>query len=244
MAAELLVESRIDDGKRLIDQLVRDGFGVTAAFWVKADEDGPWHLYVASPRVVPEKPGEAYAPLYASLSKIPDLQIHLSEIKLIDDANPIARDAVAVSNLYPRRRLTRYRGKRLGDLSIEEAYIYPTTISPRQSKKVTIYGLFYKGEPTGALHLSLEPHNPNSRLIVESMGQQHEYPADTSRTWVVSVPEGSVLERDDIGRLVLAWDLPRHRTQSSANEVLSLARLGLHGFRLVPEPAKSATPDV
>ena len=115
-----------------------------------------------------------------------------------------------------REGMPRYHGERLGNLTIMEAYIYPTPISLRQSMKVTIYGLFYQGAPTLALHLSLEPQNPNARLVVESTGQRHEYVADTSMTWVVSVPEGSAMERDDIGRLVLAWDLHGHRTRSDA----------------------------
>ena len=38
MAAELLVDSRIDDGERVVDQLIRDNFEVTVAFWVKPGE--------------------------------------------------------------------------------------------------------------------------------------------------------------------------------------------------------------
>ena len=162
-----------------------------------------WHLYIASPMVNGEKPGQAYPTLYASLSKIPSSSVQLSEIKLVNDANPIARDAVMLRLQYPEMMPTKFPGKCLGDLSIEEAYVYPLP----SKKEVTIYGLVYKGEPPRGLHLSLEPQNPNSRLVVESMGQRHEYPADTSMTWVVSVPEESTLERDRYGRLLLAWDL-------------------------------------
>jgi hypothetical protein len=229
MAAELLVDSRIDDGERVVDQLIRDNFEVTVAFWVKLGEYAPWHLYIASPMVKAEKPGQAYPALYASLSKIPNSSVQLSDIKLVNDANPIARDAIMLRLQYPGMMPTKFPGKSLGDLSIEEVYVYPLP----SKRQVTIYGLVYKGEPRGALHLALEPQNPNSRLIVQSMGQRHEYPADTSMTWVVSVPEGSTLERDDIGRLTLVWDLRGRRIQSDANEVWSFARNALHSFRFV-----------
>jgi hypothetical protein len=180
-----------------------------------------------------ERPGQAYPALYASLSKIPNSSVQLSEIKLVNDANPIARDAVMMRLKSPGMMATKFPGKCLGDLSIEEAYVYPLP----SKTQVPIYGLFYKGEPHRALHLSLEPQNPDSRLVVENMGQRHEYPADTSMTWVASVPEGSTLERDDIGRLTLVWDLRGRRMQSNANEVWSFARNDLHGFRFVGGPA-------
>jgi hypothetical protein len=233
MAAELLVDSRIEDGQRLVDQLLRDNFKVTVAFWAKREEYSPWHLYIASPAVGAENPGDAYPVLYASLSKLPDIAVQLSEIRLINDESPIARDAIRLRLQYPERMPTRFPGKRLGDLSIEEAYVYALP----SKKEVTIYGLVYRGDPLGALHLSLAPQNPNSRLVVENMGQRDEYPADTSMKWVVAVPEESTLERDPDGRLLLAWNQRGPRVRYDANEVWSLARLGLHGFRFVSGPA-------
>ena len=49
-----LVENRIDEGQRFIDQLVVSGLDVTAAAWVKPTEDGDWRLYVVS-KVVDER---------------------------------------------------------------------------------------------------------------------------------------------------------------------------------------------
>jgi hypothetical protein len=53
----------------------------------------------------------------------------------------------------------------------------------------------------------------------------------------VAAPEEATLQRDETGIMVLAWNLHGNRIQSSANEVWSLAKLGLHGFRLVRESA-------
>jgi hypothetical protein len=143
MAAELLVGYRIDDGKRIVDQLIDDGFEVTVALWVKVDAEGPWHLYIASPAVKAEKPGESYPALYLSMSKIPDLSIEISAIKLINNTNPIARGAIELSDRQPARIPTHYVGPRLGNLVIEEAYIYPPPIPktgwPRLYFTVTYY---------------------------------------------------------------------------------------------------------
>jgi hypothetical protein len=70
MDTELLVEEQIDDGQRLIDQLIRDEVEVNVGFWVRTSEEGLWHLYIASPAINPEKLGEAYRKVYASLNKL------------------------------------------------------------------------------------------------------------------------------------------------------------------------------
>jgi len=44
---------------------------------------------------------------------------------LVNDRNPIVQEAVEVRDRDSARTPTRYRGKRLGGLSITEAYIYP-----------------------------------------------------------------------------------------------------------------------
>jgi len=125
MAAEILVETQIEDGRRLVEQLVRDDFDVAVAFWCKTSEESLWHLYIASPLVDPKRPGDAYRPVYASLNKLAGSCIQISDLKLANEANPIARAAIEVRDRYPAPLATRYEGKRLGNLSIEEAYIYP-----------------------------------------------------------------------------------------------------------------------
>jgi hypothetical protein len=111
-------------------------------------------------------------------------------------------------------------------------YVYPLG-----KTQVTIYGMVFRGEPGGALHLSFEPHNPHGKLLVESDRKRNEYPAETGIDWVVAAPEGATLERDGRGLMELAWDFRGNRTRSSANEVWSLANLGLHGFRFLRQPA-------
>lgn len=125
MATEFLVDNLIDDGKRVVDQLVDDGLDVAAAFWVKTREEGLWHLYIASPMIDAKKPGEAYQVAYTSLSKVTGSGVQLSDLKLINDTNPIARDIIFLRDRYPAKTPTRYHGRQIGKLSIEEAYIYP-----------------------------------------------------------------------------------------------------------------------
>src|SRR5262245_54946865 len=124
MDTDLLVENQIEDGQRLLNQLIRDQFEVAVAFWLQLTEEGLWQLWIASSSVDADR-GGAYRRVYATLSKIPQCRIAPSDITLLHPASPIARDAIAARDRYPSRKPTRYQGKRLGNLEIKEAYIYP-----------------------------------------------------------------------------------------------------------------------
>ena len=125
MDSDILVENKIDDGELLIRQLIREQFGVGVAFWVKLSEEGLWQLWIASSAVDPGNLGDALQKVYVALSKIPDSSVSPSEIKLLVDSDPIAREAAALRDRYPSRSPKPYQAKRLGKLAIEELWIYP-----------------------------------------------------------------------------------------------------------------------
>ncbi|HEY5311313.1 MAG TPA: hypothetical protein VIK18_02295 [Pirellulales bacterium] len=126
MDTELLVDRRIDDGMKLISQLVRDGFDVTVAFWAKTREEGLWFLYVGSDAVdTTMNLGESYRRLYLSLRKFPDSPISLSQVKLVNSANPVAQAAIKLRDQAAGGIAVRSGSQRLGALAIDELYIYP-----------------------------------------------------------------------------------------------------------------------
>jgi hypothetical protein len=143
---ELLVDNRIDDGERLLAQLVRSGFDVTVAFWVRATN--LWDLYIGSDAVDPSNVGDAYRTLYTCLTKIPDASVSISEVKIVHPSNPVARAAMAERDRRPGRLPVPYRGTRLGPLDIEEAYIYPK-IGPmtREDVRQTVMALMNRSDP-------------------------------------------------------------------------------------------------
>ena len=51
LVEEKLVEQKIDDGRRLLKELERDGFDVTVALWARRGEEKKWRLYIASKEV-------------------------------------------------------------------------------------------------------------------------------------------------------------------------------------------------
>lgn len=125
MASDLLVDERIEDGARLASELVRNGFDVTAAFWIRTQEEGLWFLYLASSSVRHDGFANAYRNVYVTLARLKIESFALSQIKLLDPNNPIAADVMALRNRYPARIPTRVGSGRLGAIAVEEAYIYP-----------------------------------------------------------------------------------------------------------------------
>jgi hypothetical protein len=175
MDTELLVENRLDDGRKLLVQLTRGNFDVTIAVWVKTSEEGLWHFYIASNCLEPGMVGDAYRTVYASLTKIPDSSISLSDIKLIPDSNPIALDAVKIRDRSPVRLPNRHFGKRLGNLAIEEAYIYPRLVGPMSAVEVmqTVTGLMTR---TGAIQPSIISLRDGSALSAIPVGLEMPHP--------------------------------------------------------------------
>jgi hypothetical protein len=129
-----LVESQMTDGQKLVTRLVQEGFPVTAAGWVNATEASRWHLYIASPVVDDQGPFTAYRRIHEVIQQMPEpFWVEPSDVKVIEAKSPIAREVQEMFRGSPRKIPIRYRGARLGDLSIEAAYIYPPVAAPEQS---------------------------------------------------------------------------------------------------------------
>jgi hypothetical protein len=230
-----LVENQIEDGQKLLDRLREDGFDFRAACWVKPVEEDRWSLYVATPVVDQVGVLEAYRQVLRAFRSLGEVWISDSDIKLIGEKHPVAQDVFDLLQRFPGRTPLRIRPALLGGIPFEdEVYLY----APKKKNpvEVTIYGLIFHGDPSGGLHLSLEPHVAQSMIVTERGGERNEYPAETGIDWVVAAPEEAALERNKNGQMELDWNLRGNRIRSSANEVWSLAKLRLHGFRFLREP--------
>jgi hypothetical protein len=126
MDTDTLVENRIRAGWEFIDRLVENHFDVTAAFWIQASEEGRWFLYIASTAVDEMGPAAAYRDVYSTLQSMPDFSSFRSELKLIGAANPITRDVLEIRQRNATKLPARYHGPQVGNIAIEEAYVYPS----------------------------------------------------------------------------------------------------------------------
>ncbi|HEX4142161.1 MAG TPA: hypothetical protein VHY91_01315 [Pirellulales bacterium] len=133
MDTDTLVENLVGDGQRLVDELLRGGFAVAAAFWLKASEDCKWNFYIVSPIVDSEGLTKAYRQLHPLVRRMPEpFRIDPLEIKLIGPINPIARDVAAILGRFSGTSQSPilWGGKQLGSMSIEDAYLYPLPTAP------------------------------------------------------------------------------------------------------------------
>ncbi len=238
MDSVILVEDKIEDGMRLLGRLGDAGFEVRAACWVKPAEKDRWSLYIVAPAVDEEGALAAYGRVNRVLRSIQAewvAWVTSSEIKLIGVNHPVALALLANQQRFSGKMLTGDQIPYFGGIQADEVYLYGSM----KGNPVTIYGMSFPGAPGVGL-LSWEPHNVHS-VKLESDGQTVEYPAQTGFDWIVAAPEGARLERDKIGRMTLVWDVNGQTKKFSANEVWTFAKLGLHGFRFLSEPAESVT---
>jgi hypothetical protein len=98
--------------------------------------------------------------------------------------------------------------------------------------EVKIYGLSYNIGNDSPLHLSFDSLDCAGRLVVESVsGQRQEYQPELMTPLSVTVPDNSELGLSEIGLRILKWTRGGKGFGSSANEVWTFAKMGIHGFK-------------
>jgi hypothetical protein len=142
MAQATLVEMQIKEGQRLIDRLAQEGVAVPAAAWVKESDSGDWYLYLATPLV---SEGGKKKPAYHRVNTViremrkEGFGMDPFAKKVIGPNDPIAKDLVAHRDGRPGGPPTLFRGSRLGDLAVEEAYIYPRPPTPEEAAGMQLW---------------------------------------------------------------------------------------------------------
>jgi hypothetical protein len=142
MAQATLVEMQIKEGQILIERLALEGIAVTAAGWVKESDSGDWYLYLATPLVGEDgSTRSAYRRVNAVIRKMEEEGFGMDpfEKKVIGPHDPIARDMVAHRAARPGGPPTPFRGSRLGELAVEEAYIYPPPPNPEEQAGIQLW---------------------------------------------------------------------------------------------------------
>lgn len=122
-----LVTEQIQAAERFLGAL-EERMHVTAAFWVRTSEDGPWYLHVASDEVTDSSRKTAYGTvLELTTGSNLDPNLDPFSIKLISTGDRLAQAAIEIQNRYPGRMPTRVRAP-FGSFPAEEAYIYPVPV--------------------------------------------------------------------------------------------------------------------
>ena len=125
MDKEPLVEQKVQDGRRLLMELEREGFDVTVAFWARTGENNKWRLYIASKAADTIGLAGAYRVVNGALQHLLNPSVTTSDIKVIRVSDPMAVDALATRARHTGAEVIGYSGPRLGDTPVDQAYIYP-----------------------------------------------------------------------------------------------------------------------
>jgi hypothetical protein len=124
-----LVESQINEGKRLAEELVKEGFPVTAALWLTTDEDGQWYFYIVSP-LVETSGAKAYRRFNEILRQMsPPSDLSMFDYKIIGPDRSVAQAARAIKKLHAGKGGFYFGGGgvQLPGRSIEGVYLYPSS---------------------------------------------------------------------------------------------------------------------
>ncbi len=127
-----LVNEQIQDGRRFLERLGAEGVPVTAAAWVKKSEGGPWFFYMVTP-LVTEEAGKAPAfrrvgPLIYQMPQ--PFWVDPLEIAVVAPDSAVGKAIRDVAGRRPGPVPTPYGSVRLGNLSIDGAYVYPPVAAP------------------------------------------------------------------------------------------------------------------
>ncbi len=126
MGKTTLVDQRIEEARKLIDLLDREGrVTVLAAYWIDDIADREWTFHVVTPTAEEQGPNDPFRLINGTLREHPEIDL--------DDAKiwtrpPDDRKVVEILNHlrnYPAAEAFRYRGVGFKGRWVESSYIYP-----------------------------------------------------------------------------------------------------------------------
>jgi hypothetical protein len=126
MVTASLVESDIEDGRKLLDELksIDSHFLVEAAFWLLRPEVLDWRLYIATPLVDQRGSASAYTDIQGALRALARPSISMQDISVVspnDKLVKVIKRAIRIPNGANGVRLAR---SRVNDTYVEDAYVY------------------------------------------------------------------------------------------------------------------------
>jgi hypothetical protein len=119
-----LVNEQIEAGAKFLAEFEKE-FSVTVAFWLKANEEDSWHLYLASDEFNDNTMDVAYREVLRLAAEVRDPNLDPFQVKLIKPGHPLAKAAQDFLRLFPGRMATRLRQRNFGGANVDEVHIYP-----------------------------------------------------------------------------------------------------------------------
>jgi hypothetical protein len=123
MYKTILVKELIEDGERLLQELDRRDFPVTAAFWYDSPERLAWNLYIVSE--VAHRPGplEAYMQIQQAMATLNGVSLSLDDIVVLSPERTQFRDLRRTIEGVSQMSVSGERVN-LEKVPLQDAYIY------------------------------------------------------------------------------------------------------------------------
>ena len=120
-----LVDTDIEDGKRIIGSLDDAEFPVSDALWSYLPDNNEWRLMIASPRVDTRGPRQAYEEVQSVLTGLsPAVRTALSDVSLVGTNDSLVRLLRRVIATGPGISGIRFTRNTIAGVFIEDAFIY------------------------------------------------------------------------------------------------------------------------
>ncbi len=121
MAKTSLVDKYINDGRRLISALDRDGFLIDTAMWFYSEELDEWRLIVATPLVDQLGLRETLRRVQSIMGNLTSISLSLSDISLLSPDNNLVN---AIKTTVRRSKDVTLKGTVTNGILVNDAYIY------------------------------------------------------------------------------------------------------------------------
>jgi hypothetical protein len=123
MYKTILVKELVEDGDRLLQELDRQEFPITAAFWYDSPERLAWNLYIVSEFSHQPGPLEGYMRIQKALAALPEVYLSLDDIVILGPRSSAFKD-IRKSIEGVSQMSTSGTRVVLEGVPLEDAYIY------------------------------------------------------------------------------------------------------------------------
>src|SRR5665213_3047717 len=129
MDQAVLVEQQQTDGRRLVEQMDRDGVNPSVAVWYLYSDIGSWRLLLAGPQLDLNNQQEAYASIARSLSALqPSAKsLSIADVKVLSPSDPLLSALRTMINTGKALSTIRMSNNFVNGFHIAEALAYRVT---------------------------------------------------------------------------------------------------------------------
>ena len=123
MYKTILVKELIEDGEKLLQELDRQHFPISAAFWYDSPDRDAWNLYIVSEAAHQPGPLEAYMRIQQAMAGLKLTSLSVDDIVVLSPQRSAFRDLRRTIEGVSQMSVSGKRVK-LEGVPLQDAYVY------------------------------------------------------------------------------------------------------------------------